>query len=62
MCDYKRDINDEINQEQNKEKVEWKSSFPNFSEWILNVQQFLDSTLVNDHLCDAFVLILLCNI
>lgn len=62
MSDYKRDIDNKIDQEQDKEEIKWESSLSNFSEWILNVQQLLYPTFINDHLCDVFIFILFCNI
>lgn len=37
MSDYKRDIDNKIDQEQDKEEIKWESSLANFSEWILDV-------------------------
>lgn len=38
MGDYKRDIDNKIDQEQDEEEIKWKSSLPNLSERIFYVQ------------------------
>ena len=62
MSDYKRDIDNKIDQEQDKEEIKWESSPTNLSEWILDVKQLFNTTLINDHLSNVFIFILFCNI
>lgn len=62
MGDYKRDIDNKIDQKQNEEEVKRESSLSNLSERIFYVQQLLYPAFVDNHFCDIFVFILFRNI
>lgn len=62
MRDYKRNVEYIVDEKGKQEEVEGKSSFAYFSKRVFDVEQFLNSALVDDHLGNIFIIILFGNI
>ena len=58
---YKWDVENIVYEVQDDEKEKRKGVFSYLAIWCLHIQKLFNSSFVKNHLCDIFILILLCN-